>query len=101
MLDLQTGPYFRLAHATRHIPPTRGGLATHPSTIYRWAKTGLRGVRLETIRIGGALCTSLEALQRFCDRLSLDGTTASDHPRPVSRRRAEGRAEKELDRLGF
>ena len=39
-------------------------------TIYRWATKGMRGFRLETIRIGGTLCTSHEALQRFFDRLT-------------------------------
>ena len=32
--------------------------------------TGIRGVRLESLRIGGALHTSIEALQRFSDRLT-------------------------------
>ena len=38
-----------------------------------WARNGIRGVRIETIRVGGTLCTSLEALQRFFDRLSATG----------------------------
>ena len=39
-------------------------------TLYRWSAKGIRGVRLETIRVGGSLCTSVQALQRFFDRLS-------------------------------
>ena len=41
-----------------------------PSTLFRWASKGLRGVRLEVIRIGGTQCTSVEALARFFHRLS-------------------------------
>ncbi|MEK6236566.1 MAG: DUF1580 domain-containing protein [Planctomycetales bacterium] len=42
----------------------------HPSTIHRWRDPGLRGVRLEAIRIGGAWHTSMEAFQRFCEALT-------------------------------
>lgn len=39
----------------------------HPdlSQVYRWAMRGLRGVKLEFIRIGGRRFTSKEALNRF------------------------------------
>jgi hypothetical protein len=37
----------------------------HVSAPYRWAGPGLRGVRLETICVGGRLVTSTEALARF------------------------------------
>src|SRR4051812_32439228 len=59
MLDLETDHLLSLSNAGRHLPPRRCGRQPHPSTLYRWAKTGLRGTRLETIRIGGTLCTSL------------------------------------------
>jgi hypothetical protein len=61
---------FPLAESPRHVPARRGGKRLHQSTAFRWAKHGLRGVRLETIRVGGTLCTSAEALQRFFDALS-------------------------------
>ena len=40
------------------------------ATIYRWATGGIRGVRLEVIPVGGSLCTTEDALQRFYERLS-------------------------------
>ena len=40
------------------------------STLRRWAGLGLRGVRLETIKVGARRCTSREALQRFVRRLT-------------------------------
>jgi hypothetical protein len=92
---------FPLAEAPDHIP-TRRGKKVHVATVFRW-KDGMRGVRLETIRIGGTLHTSVEALQRFFERLSAtDGGQDRDAtPRsPAARQRAIGKAERELDRLG-
>jgi hypothetical protein len=70
---------FPLGDMPDHVPHGRGGKRRHPSTGFRWAKHGHRGIRLETIRIGGTLCTSVEALQRFFERLS-----ATDGPAPAS-----------------
>lgn len=44
--------------------------SVHPSTVHRWRNPGVRGVQLECLRIGGVWYTSLEAFQRFCERLS-------------------------------
>jgi hypothetical protein len=52
------------------IPRRRKGRKLHKSTVMRWVNPGLRGVRLEVIRVGGALCTSVAALQRFFERLA-------------------------------
>ncbi|MDA8563103.1 DUF1580 domain-containing protein [Mariniblastus sp.] len=43
----------------------RLGKRIHPSTIHRWRLRGVRGVRLETLLIGGTRNTSAEALSRF------------------------------------
>ncbi len=58
-----------LRHAAQRLPRRRSGRRPHPATLYRWATDGLRGVRLETIQVGGTTCTSIEALQRFFERL--------------------------------
>jgi hypothetical protein len=34
-------------------------------TVARWARVGVRGVKLETIRVGGKVLTSREAVERF------------------------------------
>jgi hypothetical protein len=41
--------------------------------VHRWRKPGVRGVRLECIRVGGIWHTSTAAFQRFCDELSQQG----------------------------
>jgi hypothetical protein len=78
--------------------PRRRGRKTSVSTLHRWATCGLRGVRLETIQVGGTKCTSIQALQRFFDRLSSLPT-----PTDPTKQRAQGRqddaerAERELN----
>jgi hypothetical protein len=95
MIDIATEKLITLAAAARLRPPSRGDRPTHPSTVARWALRGLRGVKLEVIRIGGQLYTSVEALQRFADRLT--------EPERVGKAPAvqPGRAEQELARLGI
>lgn len=53
----------------------------HASTIHRWRLNGVRGIRLETIMVGGRRYTSREALERFSARL----TAAADGEPPPSR----------------
>jgi hypothetical protein len=54
----------------RSLHPRRRNRPVHVSTIHRWRDPGLRGIRLEAVRIGGAWHTSWEAFSRFCDRLT-------------------------------
>lgn len=42
----------------------------HLATVYRWTTRGLQGIVLESVQIGGKRYTSLEAIQRFIERLS-------------------------------
>jgi len=63
------------AEAAKRLPRIRNGKKIHLSTLFRWAQAGKIAsdgmrVRLETIQVGGTRCTSLEALQRFFDRLT-------------------------------
>ena len=70
MIDLKSESIVSLSEAGGFLPRRRSRKRPQPATLYRWASAGLRGVRLETIQVGGTLCTSIEALQRFFDRLS-------------------------------
>ena len=101
MIDLANEEVVSLAAATKHLPKRRGGKRPHVSTLYRWATAGVRGIRLEVIRVGSTQCTSLEALQRFCERC-----TAGDADRPVptttkQRRHQQQQAEAELAAAGI
>ena len=70
MIDLNTENIVSFAEACERLPRRRAGRPTHPATLYRWASDGLKGICLETIQVGGTLCTSMEALQRFFEELA-------------------------------
>jgi hypothetical protein len=103
VLDILNETILRLADAANHLPPRRGGSTAHAATLYRWAKAGYRGIKLETIRVGGSLCTSLEALQRFCERLTESDVVPARAPVlfSASRRREAECAGRFLDRVGI
>jgi hypothetical protein len=51
-------------------PDVRTAFGTAPSstTLYVWMNKGIRGVRLQTWRIGGGRFTTLAALRDFLER---------------------------------
>ncbi len=98
MIDLFNGDCLTLAAAARILPRGRKGKKVHTSTLYRWATGGLKGVTLETVRRGGTIYTSKEALREFFARLS--GYEVSAEP-PPSRRRELGRMRRRLERTGL
>lgn len=61
----------------------------HPSSLWRWTKKGVGGVRLESVQVGGRVFTSREALQRF---------VAALNPATVP---TEAEAEAELSQAGI
>ena len=80
------------------IPRRRQDRRLHVSTIYRWHLRGIKGVRLEAIRVGGTFCTSIEALQRFFERLAEPKNQQPTSPTPSNA--SQMAVEKKLDSLG-
>ena len=76
-------------------PKRMRGRRVHPSTVWRWVQRGIRGHKLETIKVGGVTCTSEAALMRFFSALS------AEPPQPPSQtdpnRQAE--VERQLDQF--
>jgi Protein of unknown function (DUF1580) len=97
------------AAAARRLPKTRADKPVSPTTIWRWAAHGLRGVKLESVRLGGTTCTSVEALRRFFQALdakargeavSVAGPGTSEYQ--SSRQTAElDRVDAELAKVGI
>jgi hypothetical protein len=75
VIDLQTEHTFLLSKSGDNV-------CSHPSpaTSYRWALKGLRGVKLETVMLGGRRYTSREAVTRFFNRLSQAQAAATPGP---------------------
>jgi hypothetical protein len=108
VIDLSTESPLSLAAAAAQIPPARNGKRCHLSTVLRWVLRGARSpaghlVKLEAVRLGGRWLTSREALQRFSERLTprLEGDERTVPRSPAKRRRADERAEAELDKMGL
>jgi hypothetical protein len=101
MIDLKTETLLPLSEAAKKIPPNRSGKKVHTSTVLRWILKGVKGVALEGTRLGGRWLTSLEALQRFGDRLATTQTGVNASPDTMARQHAADRAEEELAELGF
>ena len=101
MIDIHNEHPLTLSDAADSIPG-RTGSGVHVSTTWRWAQRGIRGVRLETILIGGIRYTSREALQRFFESTTAaaDGITPSART-PSQRQRAIRQAERELKDSGI
>lgn len=76
-----------LADVPGILPKRRGGRKVHTSTVWRWVVKGYRGIRLETIQVGGTRCTSREALERFFEQIDADAVPGSE-PTPEGPDRA-------------
>jgi hypothetical protein len=71
----------------------------HYSTLWRWATSGLDGVRLRSVRVGRKRATTVAWLMEFFQRR--EPPDASDRPRTQRQReRAIQRAERELEHMG-
>ena len=58
-----------LAEATKALAVT-GGKRPATSTLWRWCRRGLRGIKLDYVRMGRRILTSRDALDRFSKALA-------------------------------
>jgi hypothetical protein len=88
VINLATEQPLTLRQARDALPDgTRPDLAT----VYRWASQGVRGIVLETERVGGKVYTTREALGRFQQQLAGERQPAAPSPpvlTPAVRRRS-------------
>lgn len=100
-IDLEYETPIPLRVAAKHRlfrAKSSSGRGLNFSTIWRWSLRGVRGVKLDTVRIGSTLCTSEAAIVRFVERLTNPATPAALGP--SARRRAHKSAVKELAAAG-
>jgi hypothetical protein len=101
-IDTLSESVLSLTEAAKALPRRRKGKRPDVCTLYRWSMAGCRGVRLETIQIGGCRCTSREALQRFFERLTAQSAGAPiPEPPPRAQAASVRRAEAVLDKAGI
>lgn len=64
MIDLGREETITLAQAAKLLPRRRGK-KVHASTLWRWAKYGVRGRKLDALLTPSGYLTSVEAVARF------------------------------------
>lgn len=69
-IDILREQLITFAELARSLPRRRSDRSVHLATIHRWRSRGLKGIRLEGVRVGAAWHTSREAFRRFTDRLT-------------------------------
>ena len=50
-----------MSTAGKHVPPK----GVNRSTVERWTRIGVKGIKLETVRVGGRRYTTLGSIQKF------------------------------------
>ena len=83
-IDIESEPALPLAEIARRLPARRAGKKTHVSCLWRWISNGLRGVRLESIQVGGVTCSSMGAIKRFFDALTTQRVNARQRRSPTA-----------------
>lgn len=99
MVDLLAEKVIAIREVPRYLPVRPNGKRVHISACYRWIQRGVRGVRLEAVRIGGTMYTSVEALERFGLRLSDDTSATPRLPKSSAREREVNQASQRLRNL--
>ncbi len=99
MIDIAQEQVVSLTEACPFVPRRRKGKRPDVATLYRWAQKGIRGIRLEILQVGRTKCTSLEALQRFFERLT-DPNVEPAASTPKARAK-QAAAEQELAEAGI
>ncbi len=102
MININNETLLSLADAAAAVPRRRAGRKCHIATVYRWAQRGVRGIRLETIQVGGTRCTSKQAMQRFFEALTVQSAAPSAPSIPSLpdvRKLAE--VDRQLDEIGL
>ena len=95
-IDVQSETLLTLCESRTAFP---GGKRLAKATLHRWRLHGVRGVRLETILIGGLRYTSREAINRFISAQNAD-ESPTPTVSPAQRTRQAKAAQQELARAG-
>ena len=100
---MQVDPFARgvlsLAEAARRLPRLRDDRPVHVSTLWRWATTGLGGVRLESTLLGGVRVTTESAVREFI--AATNAKRSRPPPGIPDQARRDRDVASELDRLGL
>lgn len=94
-VNILTETVVTFREAAQHCPRRRNGSTPHVTTFYRWRDQGL-----ETLQVGGQLCTSVEALQRFFESLTKTRSKNPPISHTIQQRKHQCNIDHELSKLG-
>ena len=96
-IDIAAETLLSVGQAARAVP-----YRPNVCTVWRWLERGVRGVRLESVLMGGRRFTSQEALERFftATTAAANGTQATVRT-PHARQKAIDKAKAELAKSGI
>ena len=94
-IDFETETIITLGEGCRAFPPN--GISD--ATMARWIQKGVKGVKLETLLIGGRRVTSREAISRFIVAQNPDDAPVAAITATQRRKQSEA-ARTELERIG-
>jgi hypothetical protein len=98
MIDTFSETIISVDDAAKHVSKINGKKRNR-SVILRWMNRGVSGVRLSAIRIGGDLCTSKEALNRFLNEAQAAKTKR--HSKATSQGIRQASLERQAKELGI
>lgn len=84
----QAEEIFSLSEAAGRLPRINGR-RPHVSTLWRWCRKGLKGVRLEYVRVGSKIAVSRQGLDRFFVELAAADAAAESTPPPTQQPAAQ------------
>lgn len=71
------GSSITLQEAAQFVAETTGARRPHINTVLRWARKGVRGVKLDAVRVGRTFWTTRHAVAAFLAKLNSTPETAS------------------------
>jgi len=103
-----TQEWLGLSEAARQLPAINGR-RIHPSSLWRWARKGIAGERLEHGKLGGRIVVTMDGIRQFAERLAevdipAAGPKLPEEPKPRTTKQRErdvARAEAELAEAGI
>lgn len=102
MLNLPSEDSLPIREVPAEIQKTTGQ-RPHLATIWRWVQRGCRGVKLETVLVGGRRFTSRQAIQNFVleTTAAADGNQSAETVPSAVRIRAIKEADRDFDEAGI
>lgn len=71
------GSSITLQEAAQFVAETTGARRPHINTLLRWTRKGVRGVKLDAVRVGRTFWTTRDAVAAFLAKLNSTPETAS------------------------